>query len=201
MARQAEPSDEYTHPVEPDRTFNESMYFNVYDPAARVGGWFRIGNRPNEGYAEMTVCLYLPDGSAGFMFARPEITGNDAFAAGGLRFDTVEPFEALTVAYGGKVALLPDPLVMKDPKRAFQTATFADCEVALDYRGLSPVGGGEADGDDAFALQFARGHYEQHVGARGTITCGETPTRSTATACATTPGARAHGRRRCGTAG
>ena len=34
-----------------------------------------MGNRPNEGYAEMTVCLYLPDGRVGFMFKRPHIEG------------------------------------------------------------------------------------------------------------------------------
>ena len=41
----------------------------------------------------MTVCLYLPDGRVGFMFKRPEIANNDAFDAGGMRFDVVEPFE------------------------------------------------------------------------------------------------------------
>jgi hypothetical protein len=25
-----------------------------WDDAARIGGWFRIGNRPNERYAEMS---------------------------------------------------------------------------------------------------------------------------------------------------
>ncbi len=35
-----------------------------------------MGNRPNEGYAEMTVCLYLPDGRVGFMFKRPHIEGH-----------------------------------------------------------------------------------------------------------------------------
>ena len=49
------------------------MYFNVYDPAEQVGGFFRLGNRANEGHGEMTVCLYLPDGRVGFMFKRPEV--------------------------------------------------------------------------------------------------------------------------------
>ena len=56
-----------------------------------MGGWVRMGNRPNEGYAELTVCLYLPDGSVGFMFKRPEdrraTTQHDA---GGLRFEVLE---------------------------------------------------------------------------------------------------------------
>ena len=69
MARyRMEPQDEYMHPLEEATNFNESMYFNVYDPAARLGGFFRLGNRANEGTGEMTVCLYLPDGRVAFMF-------------------------------------------------------------------------------------------------------------------------------------
>ena len=58
--------------------YNESMYFNVFDHRTQVGGWFRIGNsRPNEGHAEMSVCLYLPGGRVGFMYGRPKIANND----------------------------------------------------------------------------------------------------------------------------
>ena len=170
-----EPADEYTHAVEDDPTFNESMYFNLFDPRARVGGFFRLGNRPNEGHAEMTVCLYLPGGEVAFMFGRPAIPGNEAFDAAGLRFETVEPFEALRVTYSGPVALLADPLTMRDPKRAFAEAETVECEVELDYRGLSPVLGGEAQGpfsDTDLLARFARAHYEQHVGAHGRIVCG-----------------------------
>ncbi len=57
-----EPQDDYLHAVEAASNFNESRYYNFFDPGAGMGGWVRMGNRPNEGYAEMTVCLYLPDG-------------------------------------------------------------------------------------------------------------------------------------------
>ena len=77
MKLRLEPSDEYMHPLESAKNFNESMYFNFFSPADRVGGWVRLGNRANEGYAEMTTCIYLPDGRVGFMFSRPEITDND----------------------------------------------------------------------------------------------------------------------------
>ena len=59
------PQDEFTHPIEAARNFNESMYINCFDPRQQVGGWFRMGNRANEGYAEMTICLYLPGGPYG----------------------------------------------------------------------------------------------------------------------------------------
>jgi hypothetical protein len=161
------------HPLEQDPSFNESMYFNFFDPDAGTGGFFRLGNRANEGFAEMTVCLYLADGRVGFMFGRPEIAGNDAFDAGGLRFEVERPFEALSVAYDGELALLDDPLAMKDPRAAFAAAEHVECSVALDYRGLSPMLGGEADSE--LLSSFARGHYEQHVGAKGRIQVGEDP--------------------------
>jgi hypothetical protein len=93
-----EPHDEYMHELGPEPNFNESMYFNAYDPDRRLGGFFRIGNRANEGTGEMTACLYLPDGRVAFMFRRPEVKDNDAFDAAGMRFDVVEPFTELTVS-------------------------------------------------------------------------------------------------------
>src|SRR5688500_8399944 len=119
MGVRLEPADEYMHELGPEPTFNESMYFNVYDPAERVGGFVRLGNRANEGHAEMTVCVYLPDGRVAFMYKRPEIDHNLAFDAGGAKFEVVEPFERLEVSYEGKVVLLDDPLEMADPKKAF----------------------------------------------------------------------------------
>ena len=56
-----EPKDEYCHEPDDAANYNESMYFNAYDPVRRVGGWFRLGNRVNEGYAEMSCCVYLPE--------------------------------------------------------------------------------------------------------------------------------------------
>src|SRR5207245_11544645 len=62
MAVRLEPHDEYMHELGPEANFNESMYFNIFDPTTRIGGFFRLGNRANEGYAEIKVCVYLPDG-------------------------------------------------------------------------------------------------------------------------------------------
>ena len=71
-----DPADEYNHPPEAVSNFNESAYYNIYDPSQGVGGWIRIGNRVNEGHAEVSVCLYLPDGKVGFMFRRTAISSN-----------------------------------------------------------------------------------------------------------------------------
>ena len=53
------PEDEYTHEPDPVPNYNESMYLNGFDLEREVGAWFRLGNRVNEGYAEMSVCLYV----------------------------------------------------------------------------------------------------------------------------------------------
>lgn len=178
--RPPEHRDEYMHALEDASNFNESMYFNVYDQEKRCGGFLRLGNRANEGYAELTTCLYLPDGRVAFWFGRPEITDNDGFDAGGMRFEVVRPFEALGASYDGKVVLLEDPLQMADPRAAFKENPWVDAAVHLSYRGLSPIFGGEPVADDGEALAaddpmggFARGHYEQHVGANGTVTVGD----------------------------
>lgn len=173
-----DPADEYMHPLEESSNFNESMYFNVYDAEQRIGGFLRLGNRANEGRAEMTVCLYLPDGRVAFMFDRPAITHNDAFDAGGMRFDVIDPFKELTARYDGRVVLLDDPLSMADPRTAFKENPWTECSASIAFSGISPMYGGEPVNDDGSPIPesgegFARGHYEQHMSGAGTITVGD----------------------------
>ena len=175
------PEDDYMHPVEAASNFNESAYYNFFDRNQRVGGWVRIGNRPNEKYAEMTVCLYEPNGHAAFAFKRPEITNNDAHDAGGLRFEVIEPFREHRVTYQGRACTLANPLEMADPRAAFTKNPLEAVSLDVRWRGLSPGWGGEPrrrlpDGSVVSASsttegnQFARGHLEQHGAATGTIT-------------------------------
>ena len=114
-----EPEDEYNHEPDDVSNYNESMYFNLIDHSQRIGGWFRLGNRVNENYAEMTCCIYLPNGRVGFMYKKPEIQTNDVFDAGGMRFEVVEPFKELKLSYEGKVCVLDKPNDMAEPKKAF----------------------------------------------------------------------------------
>jgi hypothetical protein len=176
MGVRLDPADEYMHELGPEPNFNESMYINLFDPAQKVGGFFRMGNRANEGYAEMTVCLYLPDGRVGFMFKRPAITSNDALDAAGLTWTVVTPFEELRVDYVGKVVLLDDPTEMADPKTAFTNNPYAECEAHLVFtgQGRESMFGGEPDQPhEAPGEEFAKGHYEQLVGGRGTLRVGD----------------------------
>lgn len=175
-----EPEDEYTHEPDEASNYNESMYLNAFDLDQQLGGWFRIGNRVNEGYAEMTVCIYLRDGRVGFVYARPQIDSNDKMEAGGLSIDVVEPFKHLKVRYSGTVCVLDEPGDMADPRTAFKNNPWEECEIDLDYHGTSPMYGGkpvyEDDGSEIeieAEKSFAKAHYEQHCAVTGTIRVGD----------------------------
>jgi len=173
-----DPQDEYCHEPEAAANYNESMYFNIFDPKQKVGGWFRLGNRVNEGYAEMSNCIYLPDGRIGFMYGRPHIEHNREMNAGGMRFEVVEPFKRLRVTYDGKICLLKNPFEMADPKKAFTCNPLVDCKVDIAYSGVAPMYGGKTVNEDGSDLDldpeksFARAHYEQHMQGEGTIAVG-----------------------------
>jgi hypothetical protein len=164
-----EPRDEYLHENTGEPNFNESMYFNFFDAAQRLGGFARIGNRPNERYAETTICLYEPDGAVLFNFKRAEIADNSRFEAGGMRFETQIPFEKLAIAYRGKACRLRDPLAMSEPGRAFKDNPFVPVALDLAIRGVGPMFGGEPTEHRADDIEFARGHYEQHHHAAGSL--------------------------------
>ncbi len=171
FAFRLEPADEYMHENAGESNFNESMYFNFFDTSQRRGGFVRLGNRPNERHAEMTVCLYEPDGSVLFNFKRPEIASNERFDAGGARFEVLAPFERLRIGYEGKACRLDRPLEMSDPKAAFTTNPFVEVRVDLAIDGVGPMFGGERIGGAAgkHEMEFAKGHYEQHHRATGTL--------------------------------
>jgi hypothetical protein len=176
MAVRLEPEDEYMHELGPESNFNESMYINVFDPVRQVGGWFRIGNRANEHHAEMTVCMYLPDGRVAFMFNRAHIDDNSKFDAAGLSWTMVKPFEELRIAYTGRAVVLAEPLQMADPRTAFKNNPHVDCEVQLTFtgQGRSSMFGGEPDTPhEKPGEEFAKGHYEQLIAGTGTIRVGE----------------------------
>ena len=179
-------SDDLMHPNSGESNFNESAYYNFYDRNNRAGGFARLGNRPNEGYAEMTVCLYLPDGRVGFMFKRPEISNNDAHNAGGLKFEVIKNFEHHRFTYKGSICLLKNPLEMADPAVAFKNNPIGQCELVIDYHATAPGWGGElreqtADGWESIKATgdpsqgFAKGHLEQLGHAVGRVKIDGTP--------------------------
>jgi len=95
-------ADEGVHTVGPEPNWNESRYVDFWDAGSRVGGWFRIGNRPNERYAEMSACVYLPDRRVAFNFERATIEAN-GLAAGGQTWMLDDPFHTNRVRYEGEM--------------------------------------------------------------------------------------------------
>jgi len=171
-------ADELPHVPDDAVNFNESVYLNGFDPVQRVGGWMRLGNRVNEGHAELSVCLYLPDGRVACQFARPPIAANDAFDAGGLRYTVHEPLEHVEMTYDGELLVLDDPELLRDPARLFADAPRVAGRVRLDARAVSPVHGGEPTAPEfehhmLYGNAFSRGHFNQHVAVTGAITVGD----------------------------
>ncbi len=161
------PEDDYTHPLGPEPNFNESVYFNFFDRSRRLGGFVRIGNRANEGYAEVTVLVYQPDGSALFNYKRPTITSNDGWDAGGLKVEILTPGEKLRTTYDGSVVVLADPRAMQDPGKAFKESPHAKLSLDLVHEAVGPLYGHVGQPGDG--NEFARAHYEQHMRVTGTI--------------------------------
>lgn len=166
------PEDDYTHELGPEPNFNESMYFNFFDPKKSMGGFVRLGNRANEGRAEMTVTLYLEGGRVLFAFKRAPIEHNDAFDAGGMKFEVLEPTERLRTTYEGSVIDLENPREMSDPRRAFTESPKKRVKLDLVHTAAGPMYGGSKDHDEEgrdAENQFAKAHYEQHMAVSGTI--------------------------------
>ena len=113
------------------------------------------------------------------MFVRPQITHNEAFAAGGLSIDVTKPFAQLEVKYSGKLCLLKEPSQMEEPRSAFTSNPIVDCEIQLSFTGCAPVEGGEQIDEHGQPVPldpqtaFFRGHYEQHVKGQGSLKVGD----------------------------
>jgi hypothetical protein len=171
------PEDDLMHPLGPEKNFNESAYYNFFDTKKSLGGWFRIGNRANEGNAERTVCLYLPDGRVLFSFGRPAIANNDAFDAGGLKFEVLETTDRHRTTFDGTVVELREPRQMADPKAAFQNNPKKRVQFDLEHVAVGPLYGHKAEEKPGEKAEegFARAHFEQHMKVTGSLTIdGET---------------------------
>lgn len=168
-------ADDYLHPVGPEVTWNESRYIDFHDPQSGVGGWFRIGMRPNERHAEMSACAYLPGGRCGFYYTRAPIDDNHLIA-GGQEWAIGDPYRVSMVNYHGPVLLLDDPWVLTDPGQVFRTAPRV--QAAIDLRvstmGLEAVMGADQEHiDKIFLPGQADWHYQHLCWVSGTMRVGD----------------------------
>ncbi|MCS5634994.1 MAG: hypothetical protein NZ990_00630 [Myxococcota bacterium] len=164
--------DDYTHPLGEETNFNESMYFNFFDPDQSIGGFVRLGNRANEGNAEMTVCVFLADGRVLFNFKRAPIDHNDAFEAGGMKFEVIEPSQELSSVYMGSAVELSDARSMADPSEAFRNSPRRRLSLDLTHRASGPMYGSshsKTEEGRSADQQFGKAHYEQHMRVTGRL--------------------------------
>jgi hypothetical protein len=168
--------DEGIHEPGDQINWNESRYIDFWDPVRRVGGWFRIGARPNAHYAEMSACAFLPDGRVAFAFDRSPIDAN-GLAAGGQTWSIDEPWARTTVRFAGTMSLFDDPWVLLDPKRAFTTSPKVDVDIEL-HCTTEGLGATMGQDQDQHHLIFLPGqadfHYQHMTHVTGTIGVGDT---------------------------
>jgi hypothetical protein len=172
---QVDAVDEFMHEPTDDPQFNESMYFNFVDGGSGFATLVRIGNRVNEGHAEVTVLVYLPGGGAAIHFDRSPITGNRAFDAGGLRVEVRKPLEHLQLTYSGEAHRLERGTDLADPKSALGTAPEVPLELDLAYESLIDLyglssGEGAGGGIEGGESTIATGHYQGPCRVKGDIT-------------------------------
>ncbi|WP_100239314.1 hypothetical protein [Sphingobium sp. LB126] len=166
--------DDFLREPGTEGNWNESRYTDFTDPSTGVSGWLRTGSRVNAGYAELSVCLYLPDGSVAVRFDKVKIAANEE-RVGGLRWEILAPFVRSRVGFSGTLFLLRDPLSLTDPKRAFADAPTLECKIDLivDGDGLASVyGRDQAQIARIFLPGQAQGHYQHLVRSTGEVRLG-----------------------------
>jgi hypothetical protein len=164
--------DELMHHVTDDRSFNESMMFNFFDARAGIGGFVRIGNRLNEGHAEMTFCVFLPGGELLMQWGRPAIHANDRFDAAGMTFRVVEPGRQLVVDYDGDVVRIANPDEMREPGKAMRGNPACRVRLHLDITAAGPMIGDREGRPGSVIFLDGVGHYQQPIAASGTLAIG-----------------------------
>ena len=174
-ARYLRPGDDYLHPVGVAVNWNESRYIDFYDLDTGVGGWLRIGMRPNEGHCEVSTCVWLPGGEVAFEFSRTPIDGNQLLA-GGQEWQIGDPYRSARVTYHGQVSRFADPWAVQNPKAAFAAAPKVAAAIELNVRTMGPeavMGSDQAHIDQIFLPGQADWHYQHLCWVEGTIRLGD----------------------------
>ena len=166
--------DEMTHRPDPSVNFNESVYTNGFDTLSgrRLD---RLGNRVNEGHAELSVCLYLPDGRIACQFQPAPHHRQRSLQRRGLSYRSVEPLKQSHDEFDGEMLIVDDPEAFRDPKTLFANGAAGSGPRSLGPRGRIAGARRQAD-DDAvqtmYGRDFSLGHFNQHAASRGEIKVG-----------------------------
>jgi hypothetical protein len=160
------------HPPSDDSSFNESMFFNFFDDARQLGGFVRIGNRVNEGHAEVTFCVFLPSGELLMQWGKPAIRTNDEFNAAGMTIRVIEAGTRLAVRYDGDVVRIANPDDMRDPGKAMRGNPTCAVRLDLDITATGPMIGDREGRPGSVIFLDGVGHYQQPIAAVGSLVAG-----------------------------
>jgi hypothetical protein len=166
------PADEYMHEPTGDPNFNESAFYDFFNADGSLSFLVRIGNRVNDGYAEVTVLGFLPDGRTVFHYEKAPIADNKAFNAGGLQFHVLEPLQRNRVTFDGDVHVFPDAKLLETPKKVFTETPVERLVLDLEYDDIVPQYGlASLQGDKAVAALSTK-HYQGPTTVKGSWTWG-----------------------------
>ena len=204
-----EPQDDYLHAVEAATNFNESRYYNWFDAGIGMGGWVRMGSRPNEGYAEMTVCCYLPDGASRSTTSGRRSTVTRRTMPAACASTCSRPTRSITshtparCAYSLASARWPIRRVRSTTTHTRSAPSISRSRLSADRGAASPNGKRARSSPTSIPRRCSlavtpSSTCRSRERSRSAKSGSTSPTRS---ACATTRGARVSGRTSGGTAG
>lgn len=170
-------ADEGTHGGLDQTNYNESVYFNFYDPLTKLGGILRTANRPSLGYKEFSVNIKLPDGGIAFRAAREPSTSNDSFSCGGLVLTMNEATRRWTLSFKGTLTRVHLPgRLASNPGRVLKSSPTDECNIELSWCAASPMfvldpngSGNPTPGETSL---MGTDHYEQFGTVRGSVGLG-----------------------------
>jgi hypothetical protein len=168
-------SHDYAHEVEADSAWNESYYFNGYDPTVDAGIFTRIGVRPNEGTIDVGLSVWLPGNrivNVRGLREQREMTDDD-LDVGGVRYERIAAMKTwrLTADADAEVLDLGGGPGTAKPERLTLDLTFDALTPALGTDGQRRSSRSD-DAAAATATTVGKGHLEQSGRWTGSISCG-----------------------------
>lgn len=163
------------HPVEPDRAWSESYYFNCYDPSIDCGYFTRIAVRPNEGTIDAHFALWMPNGDVAHLRHEREQTDmtDTHFEVEGVTYDCIEPMREWRLRASGPAFVQH---LGSSPGPASPGPASAELDVDVRFHSLSPAIGVDGQGTrqagaaSSTSASVGKGHFEQAGRWEGSIT-------------------------------
>jgi hypothetical protein len=161
-----DPADEGFHAVHGDASWSESYYFYYFDPAQGVGGYTRLGFRPNDGWKDAVHILYLPGSRLGFGYDRkPHVAGADDLTVSGTSLHCDAPFRRWRIELEGSCQDCPDGRILVTPRKERPDGWCREspARLSLEY---------DCFGTPYYSGHGEHGHFEQAGRVRGTLAVG-----------------------------